>query len=116
MSRKKRVLSVPAARILRLFLEDPTGEHYGFEIIRLTEISSGTLYPTLRLLAEERNLLASRWETIDPVAEGRPPRRLYRLDGARTSAALDALREHDRHVSGPRRLPRSRPNPNPSMP
>lgn len=97
MSRKQRVLSAPAAAILRRFVRAPNDELYGFEIIRETGIPSSTLYPALRLLAEERQFLTSRWEKIDPVKEGRPPRRLYRLDGAAARAARDALHERVEH-------------------
>ena len=65
------------------------GEFHGFGLAqRLRERSDarsltghGTLYKALARL-EELGLLRSRWE--DPVAEGRPRRRLYELtvDGA----------------------------------
>lgn len=97
MSRKQRVLSAPAAAILHRFVGGPSDELYGFEIIRETGIPSSTLYPALRLLAEERKFLTSRWEKIDPVKEGRPPRRLYRLDGAAARAAREALHERVEH-------------------
>jgi len=106
MSRKPRVLSPPAAQILQRFVRAPDDELYGFEIIKETGIPSSTLYPALRLLAEERGFLSSRWEAIDPVKEGRPPRRLYRLNGQARRAAVEALHEHAEHQ---RRLVRPMP-------
>lgn len=97
MSRKQRVLSPEAAEILRRFVNAPADELYGFEIIKETGINSSTLYPALRLLAEDRGLLTSRWEHIDPVMEGRPARRLYRLAGHAARDAQTALREHAEH-------------------
>lgn len=97
MSRKPRVLSQAAATILRRFLGSPEDELYGFEIIRETGIPSSTLYPALRLLAEDRLYLTARWEEIDPVAAGRPPRRLYRLEGAAAPAVRAALAERAEH-------------------
>jgi hypothetical protein len=38
--------------------------------------------------------LERRWEEIDPVTEGRPRRRLYRLTGVGAPAARRALDEH----------------------
>src|SRR4051812_7503395 len=97
MSRKPRVLSTPAATILRRFVADPDAELHGFEIIRETGIPSSTLYPALRLLAEDRGYLTSRHEQIDPSVDRRPARHLYRLDPATALAAREALAEHAEH-------------------
>lgn len=97
MSRKKRVLSAPAAEVLQRFVQEPTEEFYGFQIIRETGIKSGTLYPALRALAEEREFLIWRWEDVDPTLEERPPRRLYRLNGHSAGKAKEALAERDEY-------------------
>ncbi len=52
------------------------GRAYGYEIMKITEIKSGTLYPILMRLTE-RGLLSSQWDT--PVAPGKPPRQMYEL-------------------------------------
>lgn len=49
-------------------------------------VSHGALYKALGRL-ERDGLLESHWEDIDPAAEGRPRRRLYRVTG-RAAAAL----------------------------
>ena len=54
------------------------GHGYGFEIMRATDLPSGTVYPILRRL-EAGGLVASRWEDpTDAHEKGRPPRRYYR--------------------------------------
>jgi PadR family transcriptional regulator PadR len=108
-------LSAPAAVILRRFVEAPNDELYGFQIIRETGIPSSTLYPALRLLYEDRGFLTSRYEKIDPAAEGRPPRRLYRLDIDAAGKAEAALREHEHHLLGPRRSRRMPLRPAPTQ-
>ena len=55
------------------------GHRHGFDILDVTGLPSGTVYPILRRL-EDETLAASRWE--DPVKaqrEQRPPRRYYEL-------------------------------------
>ena len=77
-----RRLSAPAAATLKLFLDDPSREWFGRDIIRLAGIPSGSLYPILHRF-EGRSILASEWEDIDvAVAAGRRPRRTYRLDNS----------------------------------
>lgn len=98
-------LSYSAALVLQSL---SAGHHYGFEIMKLTSLASGTVYPLLRRL-ERSGMVTSSWEDIDPVQEGRPKRRTYEItgDGERALAAavkrLAAQRqifEHD--VSGKR--------------
>jgi PadR family transcriptional regulator, regulatory protein PadR len=64
--------------VLSCMLQTPNERHYGLEIMQKTGLKSGTLYPVLQRL-ETQKLLESEWETIDPVAEGRKPRRYYTL-------------------------------------
>jgi DNA-binding PadR family transcriptional regulator len=58
------------------------GRHHGFDIMDVTDLPSGTVYPILRRLDEE-GLVRSRWER-DAIArrEQRPPRRYYELTAA----------------------------------
>ncbi len=78
------VLKVAAA-----LLADPAAERYGLQIMQATGLPSGTLYPILVRL-ERAGWIASRWEQIDPAAEGRPSRRYYRLTA---EGAAEARRE-----------------------
>jgi PadR family transcriptional regulator, regulatory protein PadR len=67
-------LSYNAAVVLQALAN---GHGYGFEIMRATDLPSGTVYPLLRRL-EAASLVASRWEdALRARDEGRPPRRYY---------------------------------------
>jgi PadR family transcriptional regulator len=83
-------MTIPTQLVLRALLEDPTAELYGVEIGTAAGLPSGTVHPILARL-ENRGWLESRWEEIDPRAEGRPPRRYYRLTGSGVESARDAL-------------------------
>lgn len=55
------------------------GHRYGFDIMRATNLPSGTVYPLLRRL-EAAGLLISHWEQEHHVeGAGRPKRRYYEL-------------------------------------
>jgi PadR family transcriptional regulator, regulatory protein PadR len=49
---------------------------HGYDLSKATDLKSGTLYPILRRLHDQR-LLDARWED-NPVV-GRPPRHIYQL-------------------------------------
>lgn len=80
------------ARVLKIFLQDPTVSRYGFELMRLTGLASGSLYPMLARL-EEAGWLTRGREDIDPREKGRPPRLNYTITGAAASAARLQLAE-----------------------
>lgn len=67
-----------ALLVLTELAADPARSLWGLELHRLTGVRLQTLYPLLTRL-EARGWLSSAWEDIDPVREGRPRRRLYRL-------------------------------------
>lgn len=68
------------------------GHGYGFEVMKVAELPSGTVYPLLRRL-EASGLVRSHWEDEEAAhAEGRPARRYYRAT-ARGEAALSRARE-----------------------
>ena len=80
-------------QVLSAMVEDPTREWYGLELSKRSQLKPGTIYPILaRFLSAE--WVERHWEEIDPVAEGRPRRRLYRLTRIGESAARLALDEH----------------------
>jgi DNA-binding PadR family transcriptional regulator len=69
---------------LQLFtalLDDPQRWRYGYDLSKETALASGTLYPILMRLTDQR-LLETKWEPSEEP--GRPPRHIYRLtaDGA----------------------------------
>jgi PadR family transcriptional regulator, regulatory protein PadR len=100
------------AKVLKVFLEDPAQPRYGFEIMRLTGLASGSLYPMLARL-EEAGWLTKGKEHIDPRAEGRPARLNYTITGAAVTAArlqLAALSDQYRPPAPVRVRPRPHGN------
>ena len=74
--------------VLKALLDQPTHELYGLQISHAAGLATGTIHPILARL-EGLGWLESHWEDIDPVVEGRPRRRYYRLspDGAEQARA-----------------------------
>jgi DNA-binding PadR family transcriptional regulator len=69
-------LSYTAALVLQTI---SSGYTYGFDIMEVTGLPSGTVYPTLRRL-EQQELIKSSWETQHAAfADQRPVRKYYRL-------------------------------------
>jgi len=85
-------LTRSTARTLLAFLEAPRSWRYGYDLMKVADLSSGTLYPLLARLTED-GWLESRWEGSEHP--GRPPRQLYRLTATgrmRARAALERAR------------------------
>ena len=97
-------MTIPTQLVLRALLEDPTRELYGVEIGAAAGLPSGTVHPILARL-EGLRWVESRWEDIDPRAEGRPARRYYRLTATGVQSARAALARAYR----PARVTRLRP-------
>jgi PadR family transcriptional regulator PadR len=87
--------SLQTLRVLSAMLENVDAEHYGLELSKAAGVPSGTIYPMLARL-EREGWVSSRWEEIDPSAEGRPRKRLYTLTGR-------GAREAREHLSSARR-------------
>jgi PadR family transcriptional regulator, regulatory protein PadR len=85
-------LSIQSLRLLAIMLRRGDDPQYGLDLASVLDMPSGTLYPLLSRL-EVAGWLKSTWEQIDPVAEGRPPRRYYRLTARGKKAAQGALSE-----------------------
>ncbi len=72
-------LSHTAALILQAV---NAGYLYGFSVMEMTGLPSGTVYPALRRL-ERDELIRSQWEQQSIAdAEQRPPRKYYKLTRA----------------------------------
>lgn len=80
------------AAVLKVFLEDPDQPRYGFQLMRLTGMASGSLYPMLAKL-EGAGWLTRGKEDIDPREAGRPARANYTITGAAARAARIQLAE-----------------------
>jgi DNA-binding PadR family transcriptional regulator len=70
------------------------GYQYGFDIMDITGLPSGTVYPALRRL-EEAGLVKSKWEKHSIAqAELRPPRKYYELTRLGKEALAEALQRY----------------------
>ncbi len=82
-------LSHTAAMILQAI---GAGYAYGFSLMEVTGLPSGTVYPAMRRL-ERDELIRSHWEKQSIAdAEQRPPRKYYKLTAA-GKATLEASRK-----------------------
>ncbi len=81
-----KYLSFTMALILQAL---DNGYRYGFEVMQVTGLASGTIYPALRRL-EDALLIKSKWENQKIAqAEQRPPRKYYEV----TKAGREVLAE-----------------------
>jgi DNA-binding PadR family transcriptional regulator len=78
-------LTGPLERVLGAFLTNPAAPRYGYDLMKVARLPSGTLYPLLARL-EDQKLVTSAWET--PRQEGQRPRKYYQL----TSEGIEAAR------------------------
>ena len=70
------------------------GYLYGFDIIDITGLPGGTVYPALRRL-EEAGCLASKWEKQSIAqSEPRPQRKYYELTRAGREALAEAVKRY----------------------
>lgn len=81
-------LTRTTTRALVVFLDSPLSWRYGYELMKLAELSSGTLYPLLARLTDD-GWLEARWE--ESARPGRPARQLYRLTATGRCEARIAL-------------------------
>jgi DNA-binding PadR family transcriptional regulator len=81
-------LTRSATRTLVAFLQSPRSWRYGYDLMKVADLSSGTLYPLLARLTQD-GWLDSRWEESE--LPGKPPRQLYRLTASGRVGARHAL-------------------------
>jgi PadR family transcriptional regulator PadR len=87
----KGFLSYAAAVILQSVR---SGYLYGFDIIDITGLPGGTVYPALRRL-EEAGYLTSKWEHPSiSQAEPRPARKYYEVTRNGHKALAEALKRY----------------------
>jgi PadR family transcriptional regulator len=87
----KAYLSHSAAAILQALAN---GYQYGFDVMDITGLPSGTVYPALRRL-EQTGLIDSKWEKA-AIAQrgGRPPRKYYELTPGGRAALAEAVKRY----------------------
>lgn len=73
---RTRTLSPHARTVLAVLLHANRAWSHGYELARLADVKSGTLYPLLIRL-EAQGYLEAEWQR--PSGGGRPPRHAYRL-------------------------------------
>jgi DNA-binding PadR family transcriptional regulator len=81
-------LTRSTTRALLAFLDAPGSWRYGYDLMKVADLSSGTLYPLLARLTDE-GWLESRWEESE--FSGKPPRQMYRLTATGRLQARHAL-------------------------
>jgi PadR family transcriptional regulator, regulatory protein PadR len=87
----KGYLSFSAAVVLQAVAN---GYLYGFDIIDITGLPGGTVYPALRRL-EETGYLLSKWEKHTIAREAaRPIRKYYELTRAGREALAEAVKRY----------------------
>jgi len=83
-----RSLSYAATAVLEAVA---SGHQYGFDVIALTGLASGTVYPALRRL-EDAGCVASQWEDHRVAQrEVRPARKYYQITEPGQEALAAAL-------------------------
>jgi PadR family transcriptional regulator PadR len=84
-------LSHTAALILKAL---SLGYCFGFDVMEITGLPSGTVYPALRRL-ERDELVESKWEPeTEATAKQRPARRYYEVTPEGKAAALAATQRY----------------------
>src|ERR1700756_3104195 len=68
------------------------GYCYGFDIMDVTGLPSGTVYPALRRL-ERDQLIQSKWEN-EALVQDRPPRKNYRVTRLGNEILVDAVKRY----------------------
>lgn len=87
----KGYLSYSATAILQAVA---SGYRYGFDIMDITGLPSGTVYPALRRM-EETGLVISRWEKEGAAQrEQRPARKYYEVTRDGEDVLAEAVRRY----------------------
>jgi DNA-binding PadR family transcriptional regulator len=87
----KSTLSYTGAVILQAIAN---GYRYGFDIMDITGLPSGTVYPALRRM-EQSELVESKWEIEgEAQAEGRPARKYYEVTATGVEVLAEAIKRY----------------------
>jgi DNA-binding PadR family transcriptional regulator len=103
----KNYLSFTVAVILQAL---DNGYQYGFDIMDVTGLPSGTVYPALRRL-EDAGHVESKWEKLAIAQqEQRPPRKYYELTTEGKEALVEAVKRY-RLLEQTQAQPEAKPKP-----
>lgn len=90
-------LSYTTALILQALA---SGHGYGFEIMDVTGLASGTVYPALRRLESTGHVVSSWEDEARATAEGRPARRYYELSANGEALLAESRRRFPKLARG----------------
>jgi DNA-binding PadR family transcriptional regulator len=95
MAREPRIAETKLSHTAALILQAlDAGFVYGFSIMEMTGLPSGTVYPAMRRL-ERDELIKSQWEKQSIAdAEQRPPRKYYKLTAAGNATLVASRRRY----------------------
>jgi DNA-binding PadR family transcriptional regulator len=100
----KSYLSYSAAAILHAL---KNGYHYGFDVMDVLGLPSGTVYPALRRM-EDAGLIAGTWEKEQAARDdARPARKYYQLTRSGRDALADAAARY--RLPDPLEAPATKP-------
>lgn len=80
-------------KLLSALMAEPLAWRHGYDLMKNTGLSSGTLYPLLMRMADQ-GLVEAEWR--EPVQQGRPARHAYRLTKSGSALAASITPERDR--------------------
>lgn len=78
--------------VLAVLLEQRLDWRHGYDLLKQTGLSSGTLYPLLMRMTDG-GLVEAEWR--EPAKVGRPPRHAYRLTASGIALALQLAGSSD---------------------
>jgi len=103
----KSYLSFSATVILQAVAN---GYQYGFDIMDMTGLPGGTVYPALRRL-EDMGYVLSKWEKHEIAQrELRPPRKYYEVTDVGAEALAEAVKRYRLLDQQQRRALRTKPS------
>jgi PadR family transcriptional regulator, regulatory protein PadR len=85
-------------KVVEILMEDPDGQHWGYDLSRRAGVRSGVLYPILQRLLDY-GWLEDGWEDRAEISEKRPPRRYYELTAEGGTELARVLK--DAHAAAP---------------
>lgn len=87
---RRRQPSKQMIELLATWMTAPQAWRHGYDLMKETGLSSGTLYPILMRMTE-KGLVEAEWR--EPAQPGRPPRHAYRLTADGIALARSVMTE-----------------------